>query len=566
MFYFILLVLTIFPFIFLNLINNTTKTHLRINQIILYIWFITYLFFTFLSSVYFSNLSVDLLQELNITFNNIKANFFLRGIIVGLITLFSYLIFSKFGYLNYGIYLSFIIFIILFFNVQNSLNKNFSLYFILVTFWSLISSTGDFQTNLLLVLISLFIPLIPLSLYNPFAQNTYLHIFSFLIFLCIYELLKDIDINLITHFLMKFTITVSIILFGLSLLFSIENKIIKLKNYFAPLIFLGIIIFIKYFIKDLDLLILYSLDNLVITLSLITLLRAYGVVLANTYNYSINKQSESLYERSKKVFINWMGEALGEDIWKHLIGVPSKNKFSKYNQIIFIVILVLLWIINKLQFEDLKLSFSQNYFPWEIIYILLSLQLINASLTIKAWFVVHGFINEKASNQLTSKILVSIFSIFICIIIQYWSVLNIFPIWSLVTFGILYLLTLIICFINLSVDLIKYREKQNLDNFKIALAPLMMLISITITFLAFHFNINTVNLLFIFLSITCLVLGLVSGKLSKSIFAISNIVVKKLDFFGAIIIMLVIIAIYNEMTFILLFYLGYYTTTAKDKN
>ena len=432
------------------------------------------MFFTFFSSVYFSSLSVILLlasplvlqfifkkfkdsyllQELNITFNNFKENFFIRGIIVGIITLFSYFLFVEFGYLNYGIYLAFIILIILFFNIQNSLNKNFGLYFILVTFWSLISSAGDFQTNLLLVLISLFIPLIPLSLYKPFAQNTYLHIFSFLIYLCIYELLKDIDINLITHFLMEFTITISIILLGISLLFSVEKKIIKFRNYFVPLLFLIIISFIKYYIESTDQLILNSLDNLIITLSLITLLRAYGVVLANTYNYSINKQSESLYERSKKVFINWMGESLGEDIWKHLIGVPSKSKFSKYNQIIFIIILVLLWVINKLQFEDFKLSFSPHYFPWEIIYILLSLQLINAVLTIKAWFVVHGFIDEKASNQITSKISVSILSIFICIIIQYWSVFNIFPIWALIIFGILYLLSLIICFVNLSVDLI----------------------------------------------------------------------------------------------------------------
>ncbi|MFS0673662.1 hypothetical protein [Ornithinibacillus sp. 179-J 7C1 HS] len=416
MFYLFLLVLTVFPFIFLNLTNDNGNTRLKINEIILYIWFISYLFFILFSSIYFSNLSVILLlacplvlqfifkrykdsyllQELNITFNNFQKDFFIRGIIVGIITLFSYLLFTKFGYLNYGIYLTFIILIILFFNIQNSLNKNFSLYFILVTFWSLISSAGDFQTNLLLVLISLFIPLIPLSLYKPFAQNTYLHIFSFFIYLCIYELLKDIDINLITLFLMDFTVTISIVLLGISLLFSVEKKILKSSNFFVPLLFLITISFLNYYIKITDQLIINSFDKLIIVLSLITLLRTYGVVLANTYNYSINKNSEPLYESSKKVFINWIGETVGKSIWEHLIGVPSKSKSLKYNKFIFIIILVLLWVIIKLQFDNFKLSFNPNYFPWEIIYILLSLQLINASLTIKAWFKVHGFIDEKA--------------------------------------------------------------------------------------------------------------------------------------------------------------------------
>ncbi|KML40616.1 hypothetical protein [Cytobacillus firmus] len=583
MFYFILLFLTVFPFIFLNVTNKDGSNYSRIKQMTLYVWLIAYLFFIIFSSVYFSSLSIVLLlasplvlqfifkqfkdsyllQELNITFNNFKENFFLRGILIGLITLLCYVLFDNFGYLNYGIFLTFIILIILFFNIQNSLNKNFGLYFILATFWSFISSAGAVQTNLLLVLISLFIPLIPLSLYKPFAQNTYLHIFSFLIYLCIYELLKNIDINVISNFLMEFTITFAIILLGISLLFSFERKLLKLKNNFVPLLCLIMITLSKHYIEITDQLILDALDNLIITLSIITLLRTYGVVLANTYNYTINKESESRYKSSKILFINWMGEALGEDIWNQLFGTPSINKFSKYNQITFIIILALLWVIIKIHFESFKMSFNIQYFPWEIVYILLSLQLINAVLTIKTWFVVHGFIDEKASNQVTSKIFVSILSILICIVIQYWEVFGIFKTWILITFGILYFSSLILCCFNLSVDLINFRKKEKFNNFTTTLAPLMMLLSITITFLAFHFSIDTINIIFIFLSIICLGLGLVSGKFSKSIFAISNIVVKKLDIFIILIIMLAIIIYSKEMIFVFLYYIGYYTTTSE---
>ncbi|MGG3801236.1 hypothetical protein [Metabacillus fastidiosus] len=586
MFYLILLALTVFPFIFLNVTTKASNYYSRINQVILYIWLITYLFFIIFSNIYFFSFSAILLlisplvlqfifkqykdsyllQELNITFNNFKKNFFIRGMLVGLITILSYILFIKFNYLNYGIYLTFIILIILFFNVQNSLNKNFGLYFILVTFWGFISTTGNLQTNLLLVLISLFIPLIPLSSYKPFTQNTYLHIFSFLIYLCIYEILKDIDVNLITSFLMRFTITISVILLGISLLFSFEKKIVKCRNYFVPLVYLIILFLIKHYIDFPDQLISTAFDNLIITLSFITFLRTYGVVLADIYNYKINKNSESLYKSSKEVFVNWMGEALGQDIWNLLLGIPSKNKFSKYNKIIVIIILVLLWIIIKIQFNNLTFSVNFEHFPWEIIYILLSLQLINALLTIRAWFVVHSFINEKASNQLTIRIFISLLTILISIIVQYWELFIKFNKWILIILAILYFISLMICFINLSVDLINYREKGNFNNFKTALSPLMMLISITITLLAFHFKINIIDFIFIFLSVICLGLGLISGKLSDSIFAISRIVVKKVHVLIILTIMLLIIIYVKEMIFIFLYYIGYYTTNLANTN
>ncbi|MEK4426447.1 hypothetical protein [Solibacillus sp. FSL K6-1523] len=583
MFYFILLALTIFPSLSLNVESKDINNRINIKQMALYIWLIAYLFFITFSSVYFSGFGIVLLlasplvlqfilkqfkdsyliQELNMTFNNFKENFLTRGILGGLVTLLSYVLFDKFGYLNHGIYLTFIIFIILFFNIQNSLNKNFGLYFILVTFWSLISSAGDFQTNLLLVLISLFIPLIPLSSYKPFSQNTYLHIFSFLIYLCIYELLKSIDITLITKFLMSFTITISIILLGISSLFTLERKLLKSRNYFAPLLCLITISLFKYYIEITDQLILNAIDNLIIILSLITLLRAYGFFLDNTYNYTIIKQSESLYKNSKKLFINWMGESLGEDIWNHLFGIPSKNKFSKYYRVFFMIILVLIWIIIEIHFKSFKLSFNTQYIPWELLYVLLSLQIINAVLTINTWFTVHGYIDEKASNQATSKILVSILSIFFCILIQYWEIFCLFNTWILIIFGIFYFLSFIICFFNLSGDLINYKEKKNFKNFKVALAPLMMLISITITLLAFHYNLNKVDFIFIFLSIICLGLGLVSGKFSNSIFTLSNIVVKRLNLFIILIFILVMLIFVKEMTFTLLYYIGYYTITSE---
>lgn len=583
MFYVILLILTLVPFLSLIFISTQNKHYNKITKLILYIWIIVFIFFFLVSAVYFSGFIIVIIfispillrfffnkyknlyyiKEISDSFHNIFSNFINRGIPISLLTILSIFIFFKFNYLNTGIYLATFIFIILIFNMQNSLNKNFGLYFILATFWSFLSSSGNIQTNLLIIAISLFIPLVPMSIYKPFARNTFIHIFSFLIFICLYEILKSTDLNELTQLLIKLISTLSVLLLGISLLFFVEKKFIKISNYYFPLIFVGILLLLQkmIFINLFSSIFLECIDSLINALLIITCLRVYGYFLANSYEYTAEKENISLYTIHQTNFSNWIGQTLGDSIWKITLGNPiKKNRY--YLLELPLALLIILFIFFTHQSHDTKLEFSFNTLPWEALYILFSLQLINSLFSIKVWFHLHGNIDEKASNTLTSKMFVSILSILICIVIQNWHIFNDFNLIVFTIFALAYFSSLAICFFNLSIDLLNFNENKNLKHFKVSLAPLLMLISLNLSLLAYFYNITNINITYISLAIVSLILGLISGKLSNSIFSISKFVITKFSKTIIVFLLLPVIIEYPFALFMTLYYFGYYITSS----
>lgn len=460
--------------------------------------------------------------------NSIISGFWSRCIKTSIVSIIVLLIFYSVGQAIYGIYIAFIIYIVLMLNIQSSINSKMSFFLFLITIWSIFTSDPQLgiKTNALITVISLFVVIVPLTVYKPIADNYTIHVMGFGIFIILSKFLQKYNEVIITALPSRLTtlLITLLILFAFIYLHRVLCNInfIKKKYYYAPIIVLVISIILssifdiygKYLIENLAVSILDSIHYIISFNIIVMLLRFAGPILNEQKHYDLEGET-SEYLILKQITYNWLGESFGEKLFNFFFGgqVSSDNKRKSYS--LLLVSLLIIWTYLRFKSPGVRLMYifdisSLGLMLWSMY------NLIPSVIKLRILYKQSKSTEMKLTNQLTGSLYIGTILLLLAYNKDIYLLSRYFNIYVVIVTLVIQCLYLIIVLITFSSELSMGKNGINMIETKEMLCGWIILAILGVTANLFFAIKEIPMILFFSIYVTSFLLGLLVGELSST--------------------------------------------------